>query len=152
MSWREVLGASAVAEYAPTHNPHITRNMPSNASSAVNADSAEHQALRELLANVVDGEQITPDDVHGVLTPEELSQCYCSAISAAELSAIAESIVQRKAMYLGKIPAHYTEVAFCKGCGPVWLWFSGEVVGCPWCWNRAAGYPVPLHILAHSDH
>ena len=43
----------------------------------------------------------------------------------------------------GKVPGHYTHPATCKHCGPIWLWFSGDVLGCPWCWNRIAGRPIP---------
>ena len=31
----------------------------------------------------------------------------------------------------GKRPDHYTEHAKCKRCGPIWLWFTGEVLDCP---------------------
>ena len=31
----------------------------------------------------------------------------------------------------GKRSAHYTERATCHGCGPMWLWSAGEVLGCP---------------------
>ncbi len=34
-------------------------------------------------------------------------------------------------MYQGKRPDHYTEQATCKHCRPIWLWVSGEVLGCP---------------------
>ncbi len=64
-------------------------------------------------------------------------------ISTETLAAFARSLVQRHGMEQGVVPAHYTERATCKHCGPVWLWFAGEVLGCPWCWNRAAGRPIP---------
>jgi hypothetical protein len=59
------------------------------------------------------------------------------------MRAIVDSLVQRHEMDSGQVPEHYTEVAHCKGCGPVWLWFAGDVLGCPWCWNRANGHPIP---------
>jgi hypothetical protein len=49
----------------------------------------------------------------------------------------------------GEIPEHYTSVALCRTCGPVWL-FEGEpgpVVACPWCLATKPGAPVPRPIL-----
>jgi len=57
--------------------------------------------------------------------------------------------MQRRERDQGKHPAHYTEQATCKHCGPIWLWFSGEVLGCPWCWNRAANKPIPRPCSVH---
>ena len=45
----------------------------------------------------------------------------------------------------GEIPSHYTQASLCAHCGPVWLWEGAPaaVQGCPWCFNRAAGRPIP---------
>jgi len=86
---------------------------------------------------------ITPAAVLSVLSPEAIADWRKSAISGDTLAAFARSLVQRRERDQGKRPAHYTEQATCKHCGPIWLWFSGEVPGCPWCWNRAADKPIP---------
>jgi len=49
----------------------------------------------------------------------------------------------------GKRPSDYTAHATCRHCGPIWLWFSGAVPDCPWCWNRAAGRPIPRPVSVH---
>ena len=45
----------------------------------------------------------------------------------------------------GEIPAHYTSTTTCKHCGPVPIWDGcpPEVQGCPWCFNRIEGLPIP---------
>ncbi len=71
------------------------------------------------------------------------------AISGDTLAVFARSLVQHREMGRGKRPAHYTERATCKHCGPIWLWFSGEMLGCPWCWNRAVDKPIPRPCPVH---
>lgn len=46
----------------------------------------------------------------------------------------------------GRLPESYCHTATCRGCGPVWLFVSGTVVGCPWCWNRVRGLHIPRPI------
>ena len=65
----------------------------------------------------------------------------------AQLNALADSIAKQRVMAQGIIPISYTDVTNCKGCGkvavPPELANAGNVLGCPWCWHRAAGRPVP---------
>ena len=45
----------------------------------------------------------------------------------------------------GIVPDHYTSETECKHCGPVPI-FPGcppQVDGCPWCFNRLRGLPMP---------
>jgi hypothetical protein len=61
------------------------------------------------------------------------------------IKALAHVIETRHMRERGEIPAHYTTVTLCKGCGPVPI-FEGvpdHVEGCPWCFNRVQGRPVP---------
>ena len=46
---------------------------------------------------------------------------------------------------LGEVPSHYTSTTTCRRCGEVPI-FDGcpdSVEGCPWCWNRVQGLPMP---------
>ena len=86
---------------------------------------------------------ITPTEVRDSLAPEDIEDWCKGDISTETLAAFVRSLMQRREMDQGKVPAHYTKRATCRHCGPVWLWFAGEVQGCPWCWNRAAGRPIP---------
>lgn len=61
------------------------------------------------------------------------------------LDTYARSIQVRRMREAGIVPAHYTATTICAHCGPV-LIFAGapaSVQSCPWCFNRAAGKPVP---------
>ena len=52
----------------------------------------------------------------------------------------------------GEIPAHYTDTVICTRCGRVPTFPGGKkapgedertIEGCPWCFQRARGLPVP---------
>jgi hypothetical protein len=51
----------------------------------------------------------------------------------------------RLARLKGEIPDCYTATTTCKHCGPVPIFegFGPEVLGCPWCFNRRKGLPIP---------
>ena len=58
---------------------------------------------------------------------------------AAEMVAIVEMRER------GIVPDHYTATTECIHCGPVPI-FEGlpeKVNGCPWCFNRIKGLPIP---------
>jgi len=146
MSWREILGASPATAASYTHNTQKSIE-PGNcaycANSAYRSAEAESSKLLEALADTCRGLDITPVEVKVALAPEDIEEWHKGAVSNDTLATFARSLVQRREMDRGKRPAHYTEPATCKHCGPIWLWFSGEVPGCPWCWNRAADKPIP---------
>jgi len=52
----------------------------------------------------------------------------------------------------GEIPAHYTSTTTCKHCGPVPIWNGcpPQVQGCPWCFNRKKGSPMPSTELVYG--
>ena len=63
----------------------------------------------------------------------------------AQLKAFAELAMIEDMRKQGITPDHYTSKTECKHCGPVPI-FEGcppEVDGCPWCFNRIKGLPVP---------
>ena len=45
----------------------------------------------------------------------------------------------------GICPDHYTATTECKHCGtvPIFEGCSPHVDGCPWCFNRIKGLPIP---------
>jgi hypothetical protein len=61
------------------------------------------------------------------------------------IEALAIAIVTRRQRERGERPAHWTEICECVHCGPVYLWPGNpsRVVGCPWCFNRVEGRPIP---------
>lgn len=149
MSWRETLGVTPLTETPYTHYSHNTpkpvesRNCANNADSAYRDSTEENSKLMENLADACQGLDITPAEVKDALSPEDIEEWRNGAISADTLTAFARSLVQRQQMQLGKRPTNYTKHATCRYCGPIWLWISMVVLGCPWCWNRAADKPIP---------
>ena len=66
-------------------------------------------------------------------------------LSEDERQALIRAIQTRRMRERGEVPPHYTEVTVCAHCGPVPI-FPGvteRVLGCPWCFNRMRGLPVP---------
>ena len=61
------------------------------------------------------------------------------------LDALAKAISIQRLRERGEIPAHYTGTTTCKHCGtvPIFQGVPERVEGCPWCFNRAAGLPLP---------
>ena len=62
-----------------------------------------------------------------------------------QLKALAKLIMIEDMRYRGIVPDHYTATTHCKHCGPVPI-FEGcwpESDGCPWCFNRIQGLPIP---------
>jgi len=114
-----------------THNSHFPQKPAEPSIFADIADSAYR-------VSVEDSTKLLE-----ALASEDIEEWRKGGIGVDTLHAFARSLVQRRDMAQGKRPAHYTERATCKHCGLMWLCFSGEVLGCPWCWNRAAGKPMP---------
>lgn len=166
MIWRETLGVTPSTETPYAHNSqnaqkpsetgtpaplpagHGIHPVPGDncadiADSAYRDSKEADSRLLEALADACQGLDINPAEVKQALAPEDIDDWCEGTISADTLAAFARSLVQRQKMDQGKHPEHYTEQATCKHCGPIWLWFSGEVLGCPWCWNRVADKPIP---------
>jgi len=119
------------------------------ADSAYRDSEEEHSKILEALSNACRELDITPTEVMEALELQDIEDWRNGNVSNKTLTAFARSLVQRRQMDQGNCPSHYTEHASCKYCGPIWLWFSGEVLGCPWCWNRADDKPIPRPCSVH---
>ena len=62
-----------------------------------------------------------------------------------QLKAFCELLMIEDMRLKGVTPDHYTSTTTCKHCGPVPVWEGcpPEVNGCPWCFNRIKGLPIP---------
>ncbi len=62
-----------------------------------------------------------------------------------QLRAFAELLMIGDMRQKGIRPDHYTNTTECKHCGTVPIWEScpPQVDGCPWCFNRHKGLPMP---------
>ncbi len=73
----------------------------------------------------------------------------------ATLIGFADSLAIVQIREQGRIPDNYTATTECKRCGTVPI-FEGcppEVDGCPWCFNRLKGLPIPRaqHCEEHEN-
>ena len=63
----------------------------------------------------------------------------------AQLKSFTELVMIEDMRHRGIVPDHYTATTNCKHCGHVPI-FEGcwpESDGCPWCFNRLRGLPMP---------
>ncbi len=123
----------------------------------------------------VEGDEVALSAPKGTLTPEVLAKLKSmkpellrslkelqeraeedwEEISAdsTKLKAFAELVMITDMRHRGIVPDHYTATIRCKHCGPVPI-FEGcwpESDGCPWCFNRIKGLPVPKKRLPTRD-
>ena len=70
-----------------------------------------------------------------------------------QLKAFAELLMIGDMRQRGIVPDHYTSETKCKHCGPVPIWQGcpPKVNGCPWCFNRVAGLPMPQGIAKNES-
>ncbi len=63
----------------------------------------------------------------------------------AQLVAFADSLAIVQIRESGGIPDNYTSTTECKNCRtvPIWQGCPPQVDGCPWCFNRHKGLPMP---------
>lgn len=140
MNWRDVLGTKNVSN--STYN---TQNSLTGTNSTYSTYSTHKDAkLLDLLMVICKHLTINYQEVYESLSPEDIEDWYHGVINTEALTAFASAILQRREMDKGLVPKTYNCRAVCKSCGPIWLWTTGEVLGCPWCWNRAAGRPIPV--------
>ncbi len=59
----------------------------------------------------------------------------------------ADLLFKNRLVKQGVAPGNFTAITHCNSCGDVYvppaLVNDGNVLGCPWCWNRAEGLPIP---------
>lgn len=62
-----------------------------------------------------------------------------------QLKVLTELLMIEDMRQKGICPDHYTVETVCKRCGtvPIWPGCPSEVLGCPWCFNRLMGLPMP---------
>ena len=67
------------------------------------------------------------------------------------LEAFKSAVQDQKIKERGGVPLDYTATTHCKNCGDVFvppaLASGGNVLGCPWCWNKANSLPIPKPIV-----
>lgn len=104
--------------------------------------------LNKLLANAAcrvsrEGCLITSDDLLAHLS--DADQNDPQLLTAGALTAFAGMVQASLMRERCQIPPGWTSVTNCRHCGPVPIFVdcSPNVDGCPWCWNRLRGLPIP---------
>lgn len=100
--------------------------------------------LEALTADACAGlDNLRPADVLKTLTPEDLADVQAMADPLPFLRSFACALSATRWRQIGVAPPGWTHAAHCDRCGPVYLWRSVKVAGCPWCWNRLHGVKIP---------
>ena len=62
-----------------------------------------------------------------------------------QLRAFADLLAIEDMRHRGIAPDHYASTTECRGCGlvPIFEGLPDKVDGCPWCFNRIKGLPIP---------
>lgn len=107
------------------------------------ADSQTHAEIRAALMAVAHAEGI-PQHLVDAIDPRDLGAC--AGLPASTRNAYLRVLYRSRHMAAGHVPAGWTQVVQCVGCGPVWLPITmpAAVRACPWCRHRRAGCSVPM--------
>ena len=152
MAWRKILNAECERAPAASHNLHNTQkveqrgealNFAINANCANPSQGSKESRLLEALAKACASHDLLPIEARHAMSSLDVSAFDCGDLGDEMLSVFVEALAQRRAMDEGICPDSYSKRADCAGCGPVWLWVSGNVIACPWCMNRLRGAPIP---------
>ncbi len=77
------------------------------------------------------------------LAPEDLADVQAMPDPLPFLRSFATACVWTEMRRQGIAPPGWNKPATCDRCGPVLLWCTVRVAGCPWCWNRLHGRKIP---------
>ena len=85
----------------------------------------------------------TIDELQRALSEDDLLDSQLMTLKG--LEALAHAIRATRMREQGDIPPGWTAISTCRHCGPVPIWEGcpPEIQGCPWCFNRLAGRPIP---------
>lgn len=86
---------------------------------------------------------VTIDDLQRALSEDDFHDSQL--MTPKGLEALAHTVRATRMREAGEIPPGWTAITTCRHCGPVPIWEGcpPEIQGCPWCFNRLAGQPIP---------
>lgn len=110
--------------------------------STESRDSQACEGVRHTMTAIARDAGI-PQAVVDAIDPRDLGAC--AGLPAATLGAYLRALHRSRQMSAGVVPAGWTHVARCTGCGPVWLppTMPATVRACPWCQHRRNGRHPP---------
>jgi hypothetical protein len=132
-------------------NEEIAESRESQEADVADARIVDPLAMRTYLLTLADAGRI---DLALVRALSEVDVGACIGLPDDTLCAYLRALCDARLRARGKIPSDETAVIRCAHCGPVYA--APEVArvlpiiagmptaaGCPWCFNRLAGKPIP---------
>ena len=108
----------------------------------------QHARVLEMLANAAcavsgEGRLITSRDLMSRLADADFADV--ELMSPLALEAFARVVQGTIMRGRGEVPPGWTATTVCQHCGvvPIFQGCAPRVDGCPWCFNRIAGKPIP---------
>jgi hypothetical protein len=132
--------SSKVAKVARVTSP-IRESSSSKVAGVARGLNPTTQSLA-MLADACEGRPITTDELCAALGDDK-TDLDSGELSQAQLRTFAEAVVERHQREAGQTPEGWTQAVLCQRCGPVYLLpmkREGDVLSCPWCDNRRAGF------------
>jgi len=116
--------------------------------NSLNSLISQSRTLDELLTAACEKachglDNMTAKDVLAALAPEDVKELEGMADPLPFLLSFALALSATRWRRDGIAPTGWTSPAHCDRCGPVFLWAPIHIAGCPWCWNRRHGLPIP---------
>ena len=145
-SWRQLVEAweDVGADLSHTQKPQYLQNLCAEPSIADIADNADTQAGR----SSHDSEETVRGVPIGELHAEAGDDWPDLVADEHQLEAFADTLQITRMRERGEVPSHYTATTDCQLCGtvPIFERCPPVVKGCPWCFNRVSGRPMPLRL------
>ncbi len=122
----------------PETRSHITAQIAA-------AMCAPSDRLQQLVAEACKGlvGYITTDSLLAKLALGDVAELEAANDPLPFLRSLAVASVWTDFRRQGIAPPGWDKPAHCARCGPVFLWATIHVSGCPWCWNRLHGLRIP---------
>ncbi len=129
---------------AGTVTPELLANLQAHKPELLKA-LGKRQSLEQAAADACRGltGYISPDALMAKLAPEDVRELETCPDPLPFLRSFAIALVWTTFRRDGIAPPGWDQPAHCDRCGPVLLWTSIDVAGCPWCWNRLHGVKIP---------
>lgn len=145
-AWRDRLANLTAEQVQEEPNSEPTKPPKPGSVSFVsdpNGPMADFSSvMRGLLLRIAADEGMAPSLIDLL---DEADINACQGESESTLRAYVRALHREADLVVGTVPATWTAVVRCRGCGPVWLWPTcpSEVIACPWCRHRKAGTRIP---------
>ena len=133
----------------PVANPANLANPPPEISRISNFSRGvepKKQLVRQSIQSVDTLRRILLRERRGDLKTQAAGDWAEFSQDSAKLIAFADMEAIRLIRESGSIPDSYMATTFCDGCKakvPIFKGCPPEVLGCPWCFNRIKGLPMP---------